>query len=386
MPIRGNSNIDYLLSLHQDPKHVRYISHLVDGYFQEDAPNKISKIDMDKLMKTASKNIITKPRTVSKIVINSEDKIFSPINKSNIHIINSNTKRPEIAEKKSDITTPTQLVPTSIENIPINLIHSPEKQNIKKFNTNTSDNAILYTKNELFNLTYSDYQLCIKEIKQANKHHMVPQIAMETIKDGFKLYNEDIASLNDDSYITDAIMESFFREISFDNNNYVILPVIAYSWIDTNSYRLSPELVNKDLIICINRGGNHWVTAIIKVTEKKFIILDPIFHHDTHQPKKVSEEKITFKKLRKWYSKERTILGQTITDFNIWQKYTYDNIFENTNLANEQFEKCKTNCGVFCCMNVYFIKCLRYIPINQDYNNNDANYLRKFIYITIKNS
>ena len=90
--------------------------------------------------------------------------------------------------------------------------------------------------------------------------------------------------------------------------------------------------------------------------------------------------------MRKWYSKQRTILGETITDFNIWQKYTYDNIFENTNLANEQFEKCKTNCGVFCCMNVYFIKCLGYIPTNQDYNNNDANYLRKFIYITIKNS
>jgi len=41
--MRGNSNLDYLLSLHQDPKHVRYISHLVDEYFKEDAQNKIIK-------------------------------------------------------------------------------------------------------------------------------------------------------------------------------------------------------------------------------------------------------------------------------------------------------------------------------------------------------
>jgi len=43
MPMRGNSNLDYLLSLQHDPKHVRYKSHLVDGYFNEDTPNKISK-------------------------------------------------------------------------------------------------------------------------------------------------------------------------------------------------------------------------------------------------------------------------------------------------------------------------------------------------------
>ena len=380
MPIRGNSNIDYLLSLHQDPKHVRYISHLVDGYFRDDAPNKISKIDMDKMMKKASKNIITQPRKVSKIVINSETRCFSPIQISNVTNIDVNNNRTQITESINNCNTTSHIVPILVENIPIDLVHSPTT------NINLFSNELLYTKNQLFNLSNSDYQLCIQEIKKSNKHHMVPQIAMETIKDGYKLYNEDISSLNDDSFITDAIMESFFREISLDNNNYQILPVIAYSWIEKDSYRLSPEFVNKNLIICINRGGNHWVTAVINVTDKKIIVLDTIFHHDTHKPITVFEEINTFNKLKKWYSTQRTLLGNTISDFNLWECYTYDNIFENTDLAIEQDEFSKTNCGVFCCMNVYYIKCLGYIPTNEDYNNSDVNYLRKFIYFTIRKS
>jgi len=63
--------------LHQDPK------HLEDGFFKEYAPNKISKKDMDKMMKKASKNIINQQRKISKILINSQDKIFYPISTTN---------------------------------------------------------------------------------------------------------------------------------------------------------------------------------------------------------------------------------------------------------------------------------------------------------------
>ena len=47
MPLRDNNNLDYLLLLHQDKKHVRYMSHLENGYFVHDAKNKISKEDLD---------------------------------------------------------------------------------------------------------------------------------------------------------------------------------------------------------------------------------------------------------------------------------------------------------------------------------------------------
>jgi len=228
LPMRENSNLDYLLSLHQNPKHVRYTSHLVDGFFKEDAPNKISKNDMDKMMKKASKNIINQPR-----------KIFYPISNTTVKLPINTIIATEIAEMKIKITTPTNILLKSNLNIPINLIDNNIQNTQLINNTTQTKNVIMHTKNKLFNITSEDFETCVKDTNEANIFAMVPKIFMETKYESYKLYNEDIASLNDNCTITDAIMEAFFRDYSFQKNNYEILPVIAYSCIETDNFKLS---------------------------------------------------------------------------------------------------------------------------------------------------
>jgi len=145
------------------------------------------------------------------------------------------------------ITTPTNILSTNNLNILINLIDD-NIQNTKLINNTTQDkNLMMFTKNKLFNLASQDFETCITDTHDANKFAMVPKIFMETKYEGYKLYNEDIASLNDNYYITDAIMEAFFKEISFQKNSYEILTVIAYSWIETDNFKLAAQLVNKIL-------------------------------------------------------------------------------------------------------------------------------------------
>ena len=88
LPIRDNGNLEYLLSLHQDAKHVRYMSHIVDGYFKDDAENRISKEKIKQMMLEAGKEINKKPREKS----TKKNKIPNPLPEINITNIDDNVR------------------------------------------------------------------------------------------------------------------------------------------------------------------------------------------------------------------------------------------------------------------------------------------------------
>jgi hypothetical protein len=387
MPLRNDNNLDYLLFLHQDKVHVRYISHLENGYFVKDAKNKISKNDLDKKM-LQIKNNLTKiynikkkyPTDNSKKIINIRQNI-NPI--SNISHINNNSNLYNTINNITKLKLNVDIIKNSLSTINSKNNLNSIRERVDLVDDNSPN---LITSNiQPLELPMFTKIMCVFDINTATTSNRM-EVAMETIENAIILHNEDIASLKNDMYLTDAILSAFFDTMPNYNNNYIVFPGSAYELISSvHDFIINDIDIQKDLIFPINRGHNHWITAIIKNSEKKIIVLDNIFNHETHKPKSVADEMETIDTLQMWYNYEcdkKHIYNNNIFNYTY---YTYENIFTDISLANEQYEFNKTNCGIFTCINIYYLTCQGFIPTNKNFDNSQVNDLRLFIYLTIKN-